>query len=98
MQSKNAWMRLQEHHLPAMKGMELGKRYHVQMEIEPHELSTGESEYDMPTMSMDGKKIPKAPMTGRFKVHSITAVDGKESKAPPKTKSKGASKKPNARY
>lgn len=63
-------MRLTEHHMPHMNGMELGKRYHVAMEIEPTELSTGESEYgDM--MDMAGKPV-KQPMRGTFKVHAIS--------------------------
>lgn len=98
---KKAWMNLQEHQMPHMKGMELGKRYHVHMEIEPTELSTGENEYNNGKMVEYGgigekPKETKAPMTGRFKVHMISHLDS----APKVTKSKGAKGKggPNARY
>ncbi len=92
---KKAWMNLQEHQMPHMKGMELGKRYHVTMEIEPTELSTGENEYNngmhVEYAPSDMKpKQTKAPMTGRFKVHSISMSD-----MPKKSKGKSG---PNARY
>ncbi len=90
-------MNLQEHQMPHMKGMELGKRYHVHMEIEPTELSTGENEWNggkqVEYMGMDKKKESKAPMTGKFKVHMITHLDS----APTKKTSKGKSG-PSARY
>jgi len=87
---KKAWMNLQEHQMPHMKGMELGKRYHVQMEIEPTELSTGENEWNNGKTSeyepgMEKATVSAAPMTGKFKVHSIKHVDSK-----PVKKSTGA--------
>lgn len=74
-------MRLQEHHMPHMKGMELGKRYHIHAEIEPTELSTGESEYGYEgVIGPGGSKTEKPPMTGRFKVHTIHSMDQKATK------------------
>lgn len=86
---KKAWIRLSEYHMPHMKGMELGKRYHIHVEVEPTELSTGESEYPEYSMGMNGKPAPQ-PMRGTFKVHSISEMPGS-----PKGK-KGSGK--SARY
>lgn len=85
MKKSHAYMRLTEHHMPHMKGMELGKRYHVKMEIEPTELSTGDSEYGE-MIGPDGKS-EKPPMRGSFKVHSI--VEHKPAKGMPAKKAQG---------
>ncbi|MDE1944819.1 MAG: hypothetical protein KGI03_00905 [Patescibacteria group bacterium] len=86
---KSAYIRLTEHNSPHIKGMELGKRYHLSVEVEPVELSTGENEYsDMP-MGANGEKAPKPPMHGRFKVHSI---DMASSAAKPRKGGKSAAK------
>lgn len=67
---KKSFIRLTEHHMPHMKGMELGKKYHISATIEPTELSTGESEYSGMMYGPDGKEH-KEPMHGTFKVHEI---------------------------
>lgn len=71
---KKSFIRLTEHHMPHMKGMELGKKYHISATIEPTELSTGESEYSGLMKGMDGKE-QKEPMRGTFKVHEIHHLD-----------------------
>lgn len=97
---RQAFMRLEEYHMPKMKGMELGKKYQVHMEIEPTELSTGENEYSEGMyMAPGGKmeKAPKLPMTGRFKVHSIKSMDADGGpRGGAKMKAKGATKKVKA--
>lgn len=85
MEKRKAWMSLQEHHMPAMKDMALGKKYTITAVIEPHELGDGENEYGGEMMlGMGGKmqKPEKPPMRGRFEVHSIEMSEGASKKAP----------------